>query len=101
MQFKKWTQNTQKEEKEGEKIYWTKNDDENLNFFLIPNKTGEKGKYLMPGYKQIDFIFVIQDYENRADAKFYLNKMKAMKIVETAFELSHNQFKPEKILNFD
>lgn len=72
-----------------------------LRFFLLPNKLNEEGQYLIPRYKQIDFIFVIENTDHEIDTTSYLEALKGIDSIEAAFEISHDIFKPEKFLNLD
>jgi len=81
--------------------YYAEAPEQNLRFFLLPNKLSGGGNYLIAQYKQIDFIFVIENSSQQLDATPYLKACKNIHSIQAAFEISHDLFKPEKFVNLD
>jgi len=104
LEFRKWEKasaNLTDEAQHEAPIHQTTLPESQQRLFLLPNKIKAEGQYLLPHFRQIDFIFVVEDHSGSTDTSSYLNQLKAIDMVQAAFEISHKQFKPENYLNLD
>lgn len=92
--------NAPKEAENDNPFYWAESTENQMRLFLLPNKLKSESKFILPRFKQIDFIFVIEISGN-TNLNYFLEGLRKINIVQAAFELPNDQFKPEKYLNLD
>ncbi len=93
--------NAPNEAKEDNPFYWAESLNDRLRLFLLPNKIKSENTYILPRFKQVDFIFVIENGGSDKTSDSLLKGLKKITIIQAVFELPDTNFKPEKYLSLD
>lgn len=81
--------------------FYNQNNQQELKYYFIANRN-ENGGFLIPEYRQADYLFIIENLEEYLiDPPDYLKQIKSIQGVLTAFNIEYNQLKNKSNLIFE